>query len=160
MTATGTTSASIPTLSGTANLNVTALPGSVGALILLHAICLGGSFVILLPLGVTLLRFFNSFRFHWMLQVIATGICIIGLALAVALSVLDVEYSSFTAVHQIVGILVVFVLVLQLVLGYIHHTNFKRVGGRTWASYAHVWTGRTVIVVGMVDTVLYAIFPS
>jgi hypothetical protein len=160
MTATGTTSTSVPTISGTTNLSTTPLPGSVGALVLLHAICLGGSFVILFPLGVSLLRFFNSVRLHWMLQIIATGICFIGLAVAVALSVMDVEYNSFTAVHQIVGILVVIVLVLQLVLGYVHHTNFKRAGGRTWASNAHIWIGRTMIVVGMVNTVLYAICPS
>lgn len=90
-----------------------------------------------------------------MLQVIATIICIIGLAVAIALSVLDVEYSSFTAVHQIVGILVVAVLIIQLVLGYSHHTIFKKVGGRTWVTYMHLWTGRAVIVIGMIDTVLY-----
>jgi hypothetical protein len=155
MTATETTSTSIPTVSGTANLATTALPGSVGALVTLHAICLGGSFVVLFPLGVGLLRFFNSFRLHWMLQAIATVICIIGLAAAVALSILDVEYSSFTAAHQIIGFLVIVVLMLQLVLGYAHHATYKRVGGRTWATYMHLWTGRTVVVIGMINTALY-----
>lgn len=155
MTGTETTSTSVPTLSGTANLSTTALPGSVAALVILHAICLGGSFVILFPLGVSLLRFFNSSRLHWIVQVVATLICIIGLAVAVALSIMDIEYNSFTAVHQIIGILVVAVLVLQVVLGYMHHTKFKRLGGRTWVSFTHLWTGRMVIVIGMVNTVLY-----
>jgi protein-S-isoprenylcysteine O-methyltransferase Ste14 len=160
MTATQTDSTSVPSVLGTADLNTTALPGSVAALVILHAICLGGSFVILFPLGVSLLRFFNSFRLHWILQVIATLICIIGLAVAVALSVMDVEYNSFTAVHQIIGILVVAVLVLQVVLGYMHHKKFKKVGGRTWVSYAHLWTGRAVVIVGMVNAVLYVTSPS
>jgi hypothetical protein len=46
-------------------------------------------------------------------------------------------------------------LILQVILGYMHHTNFKRVGGRTWVSFTHMWTGRMVIIVGMVNTVLY-----
>jgi Eukaryotic cytochrome b561 len=157
MSATQTNSTSIPSISGTANLNTTALPGSVAALVLLHAICLGGSFIILFPLGVGLLRFFDSFRLHWMLQIIATVACIIGLAVAVVLSVMDVEYDSFNTAHQVVGILVVAALFFQAALGYIHHKNFKKVGGRTWASYAHLWTGRIVILAGMVNTVLYVI---
>jgi hypothetical protein len=157
MSATQTNSTSIPSITGTANLNTTALPGSVAALVLLHAIGLGGSFIILFPLGVSLLTFFDSFRLHWMLQIIVTVICIIGLALAVVLSVMDVEYSSFNTAHQVIGILVVAILTFQAVLGYIHHKNFKKVHGRTWASYAHLWTGRMVILAGMVNTVLYVI---
>jgi hypothetical protein len=155
MIATQTNSTSIPSVSGTANINTTALPGSVAALVVLHAILLGGSFIILFPLGVSFLRFFNSFTLHWVLQVITAVICIVGLAVAVALSVIDLEYNSFTATHQIIGMLVVAAVVLQVVLGYLHHKNFK-VSGRTWASYAHLWTGRTVIIVGMINTVLYA----
>jgi predicted ferric reductase len=148
MSATQTHSTSIPSVSGTANLNTTVLPGSVAALVLLHAICLGGSFIILFPLGTSLLRFFNSFGLHWMLQIIATVICIIGLAVAVVLSVMGVEYDSFNIAHQVIGILVVAVLFFQIVLGHI---------GRTWASYAHLWTGRIAILAGMVNTVLYVI---
>ena len=157
MTATQTNSTSIPYVSGTANLNATDLPGSVAALVILHAICLSGSFLILFPLGVSLLRFFNSFRFHWILQIIATVVCIIGLVVAIAFSVMDFEYNSFSAAHQIIGILVVVALIFQAVLGFMHHKNFKRVGGRTWMSYAHLWTGRAVIIVGMVNAVLYVI---
>lgn len=155
MIATQTNSTSIPSVSGTANINTTGLPGSVAALEVLHAILLGGSFIFLFPLGVGFLRFFNSFTLHWALQVIAATICIVGLAVAVALSVIDLEYSSFTATHQIIGMLVVAVVVFQVMLGYLHHKNFK-VRGRTWASYAHLWTGRTIIIVGMINTVLYA----
>jgi hypothetical protein len=155
MIATQTNSTSIPSVSGTANTNTTALPGSVAVLVVLHAILLGGSFILLFPLGVSFLRFFNSFTLHWMLQATTAIICIVGLAVAVALSVIDLEYNSFTATHQIIGMLVVAAVVFQVVLGYLHHKNFK-VGGRTWASYAHLWTGRTVIMVGMINMVLYA----
>lgn len=155
MIATQTNSTSIPSVSGTANTNTTALPGSAAVLVVLHAILLGGSFILLFPLGVSFLRFFNSFTLHWMLQAITAIICIVGLAVAVALSVIDLEYNSFTATHQIIGMLAVAAVVFQVVLGYLHHKNFK-VGGRTWASYTHLWTGRTVIIVGMINTVLYA----
>jgi hypothetical protein len=89
-----------------------------------------------------------------MLQIIATVIRIISLAVAVVLSVIDVEYDSFNTAYQVIGILVVAALFFQAVLRYIHHKNFKEVCGRTWTSYAHLWTGR---IAGMVNTVLYAI---
>lgn len=120
-------------------------------------ICLSDSFIILFPLGVSLLRFLDSFRLHWMLQTIATVICIIGLAVAVVLSVIDIECDSFNTAYQVIGILVVAALFFQAILRYIHHKNFKEVCGRTWTSYAHLWTGRIVILAGMVNTVLYAI---
>ena len=42
-----------------------------------------------------------------MLQVITTMICIVSLGVAVILSVIGIEYNSFTATQQIIGMLVV-----------------------------------------------------
>lgn len=143
-----------PALSGTLNINTKALPSSVAVLVIIHAICLGGAFVFVFPLGIVILRWFASVRFHWMLQVFAVVASAVGLAFAIVLSVMDPEYKGLDEGHQVIGIVVVAALFLQAALGYVHHANYKKCEQRTWASHAHLWTGRVVIVVGMLNTVL------
>lgn len=143
-----------PAVSGTLNINTKALPGSVAVLVIIHAICLGGAFVFLFPLGIVILRWFASVRFHWMLQVFAVVVSAVGLAFAIVLSIMDPEYKGLDEGHQVIGIVVVAALFLQGALGYVHHANYKKCERRTWASHAHLWTGRVVIVVGMLNTVL------
>ena len=148
------TTATTPAISGTLNINTKALPGSVAILVIIHAICLGGAFVFVFPLGIVILRWFASVRFHWMLQVFAVAASTFGLAVAIVLSIMDPEYKGLDEGHQIIGIVVVVALFLQAALGYVHHANYKKYEGRTWASHAHLWTGRVVIVVGMLNAVL------
>ncbi len=89
-----------------------------------------------------------------MLQIFATVVCVLGLVIAIAFSAMDPEYSGFDQGHQIIGIVAVVALVVQALLGYQHHRNYKRTGQRTLVSHSHVWIGRTVIVLGMVNAVL------
>lgn len=156
MTATLLTSntTTIPSISGTSNINVKPLPSSVPTLIIIHAICLGGAFLLLFPLGVIALRWFSTVKFHWMLQLLAAFICVIGLCIAIALSVMDPEYMDFGEAHQVIGIVVVVAVMIQALLGYWHHRNYKKVGERTWVSHSHLWVGRLVIVAGMINAVL------
>ena len=155
MTAIRSDSTAIPSIYGKSNTNLKPLPGSVSTLVIIHAICLAGSFLLLFPLGVVALRWFGWFRSHWMLQILATLLCVIGLIVAIALSTMDPEYASIDESHQIIGIVAVAALIFQAVLGYLHHRNYKISGGRTWFSYSHLWVGRMVIVLGMVNAVLY-----
>lgn len=150
----------IPSISGTSDVDVTPLPSSVPALIIIHAVCLAGSFLLLFPLGVVALRWFGRIRWHWMLQVLATLVCIVGLAIAIAFSVMDPEYVSFNEAHQIIGIVVVAALIIQVGLGYFHHKSYQRLGRRSWISHSHLWMGRVAMILGMVNAVLYVkIFP-
>jgi hypothetical protein len=156
MTATGSNdSTAIPSISGTSNINVKPLPGSISVLVIIHAVCLAGSFLLLFPLGVVVLRWFGRFKWHWMLQIVATFICVIGLVIAVVLSIMDPEYVFFSEGHQIIGIVVVAALIVQALLGYLHHRDYTKLGRRTWFSHSHLWVGRVVIVMGMINAVLY-----
>ena len=89
-----------------------------------------------------------------MLQVFAILVCVIGLVVALAFSAMDPEYSSFNEGHQIIGIVAVLALVVQALLGYKHHRDFKKTGRRTAVSLAHLWLGRIVMALGMVNTIL------
>ena len=89
-----------------------------------------------------------------MLQIFATAVCVLGLVIAIAFSAVDPEYSAFNQGHQIIGILAVVGLLIQALLGYQHHRNFKKTGRRTVVSNSHLWLGRVVIVFGMLNAVL------
>lgn len=154
MTATRANSTAIPSISGKADTSVTPLPSSVAALIIIHAVCLAGSFLLLFPLGVIALRWFKSVKIHWMLQIFATVVCVLGLIIAIAFSAMDPEYKTFDQGHQIIGILAVIALIVQALLGYQHHRNYKKTGHRTVVSHTHLWIGRTVVVLGMLNAVL------
>jgi len=144
----------IPTITGKSNINAKPLPASVSGLVIVHAICLAGSFLLLFPAGVILLRFFGSVRFHWMLQVFALCVCVLGLVIAIVFSVMDPEFSSFDSAHQILGIIAVVALAVQAFLGYRHHHQYKKIGQRTWVSHSHIWVGRVVVILGMVNGIL------
>jgi hypothetical protein len=53
--------------------------------------------------------------------------------------------------HPVIGI-VVFVMVLaQPVLGRLHHNGYMATGGRTAFSHAHMWVGRVLITLGVIN---------
>lgn len=145
----------IPSIAGNYDLDVIPLPDAVPTFIIIHAICFAGSFFLLFPLGVVALRWFGRVRWHWMLQALATLICVLGFAMAFAFSFMDPEYHSFNESHQVIGIIVVAALIVQVCLGYSHHRNYQKLAQRTWVSISHLWVGRVVIVLGMVNAILY-----
>jgi hypothetical protein len=49
------------------------------------------------------------------------------------------------------GIIIVCLLPLQGVLGQMHHRQFLITGTRSAWSYAHIWFGRIVIILGIVN---------
>lgn len=59
--------------------------------------------------------------------------------------------SSPTNAHPIIGIVVFAMLLVQPLLGYIHHRQFKRYQRRKIASYLHLWDGRIAIVLGIIN---------
>ena len=153
MTATRSNSTAVPSIIGKSNIHVKPLPGSVSTLVIVHAVCLAGSFLLLFPLGVVALRWFSSFKYHWVIQILAALICVIGFILAIALSAMDPEYDSFNQAHQIIGIIAVCSLIIQVLLGYSHHQKYKKYEQRTWTSHGHVWVGRVLVGLGMFNAV-------
>jgi Eukaryotic cytochrome b561 len=156
MTATQNAQTTLPHISGTSNVATRAQGSAYRALVVLHALLLGVAFIVVFPLGVIGLRWkwSVSFGVHWITQSIASIAAFVGLAVAIALSIVGIEYDGFDEGHQILGIVVVALLVLQITAGYIHHARFKVLGRRTSVSYAHLWLGRIVIYGGMLNAIL------
>lgn len=110
----------------------------------LHGLILGVAFLLLFPVGVLALRSGNvkAFRYHWALQIAASGLTIFGLILGLILR------RKIDTTHQVLGVSVVAALAIQGVLGWRHHIVFLRLHRRTWLSHSHIWLGRLVMIGG------------
>jgi hypothetical protein len=58
---------------------------------------------------------------------------------------------ELTTYHAIIGLFVTGALLLQPLLGLLHHLLFKRHNRKNGATYAHVWWGRAVITLGIIN---------
>lgn len=58
---------------------------------------------------------------------------------------------KYTTTHTIMGTVVVCLLFIQPALGFLHHRHFRRHQARGPVSYAHIWYGRLLIVVGIIN---------
>ena len=124
-------------------------------LVVLHAVILTGAFGIAMPLAVILLRISRfGFKPHWILQSLALGASLVGLAIAIYMSAKSTAFGHFDAAHQILGILIVTLLLPQAFLGRAHHVQFRRTKRRALVSYLHLWSGRAVIALGMLNAIL------
>jgi hypothetical protein len=145
-----------PAISGPYNVAVRSQAQYYKDLVYVHAVLLGFAFVIVFPFGVIglRLRWRFAFRVHSILQSIATVASVAGLGIAIALSVVGVQYDGFDEAHQVFGIIIVALLASQVVGGLWHHRRFQKTGRRFIISYAHMLLGRIVIYSGMVNAIL------
>ncbi|KPI35299.1 uncharacterized protein AB675_9960 [Cyphellophora attinorum] len=145
-----------PAISGPYNVAVRSQAQYYKDLVYVHAVLLGLAFVIVFPFGVIglRLRWKFAFRVHFVLQSIATVASVAGLAIAIALSVVGVQYDGFDEAHQVFGIIIVALLAAQVVGGLWHHRRFQKNGRRFVISYAHMLLGRILIYSGMVNAIL------
>ncbi|KAK5707945.1 hypothetical protein LTR97_000484 [Elasticomyces elasticus] len=116
-----------------------------------HAICASIAFVGLFPIGAIIVRvagFKNLVWVHVATQTIALAVFIaaVGLGLYIATS-----GNQLNEAHPIIGLVLFVVLFFQPIFGWMHHRLFKKHGGRTAWSYAHLTVGRGAIVLGMIN---------
>jgi hypothetical protein len=53
--------------------------------------------------------------------------------------------------HAIVGLVVVGSLLFQPISGFVHHLRHKRSGRPNIATYSHIWWGRAIVALGIVN---------
>lgn len=66
----------------------------------------------------------------------------------------------FTSPHQIIGMVVVAFLIAQFCLGFLHHVEFQKTNMPTKYGKIHLWLGRGVLFLGVVNLFLYGILFS
>ncbi|KAK3694700.1 hypothetical protein B0T22DRAFT_79219 [Podospora appendiculata] len=121
---------------------------SGGGAIAFHGIVLTLVFVILYPLGSLLMPLRGSWVLHGVWQGISFILMLVGFG--IGLHEADERDELFKQSHTILGTVVVCLLLIQPVLGYLHHRHFVAHQRRGAVSYVHIWYGRVLMVMGVV----------
>lgn len=108
----------------------------------LHGFLMSISFLCFFPAGIFVIRSGSpkAFRYHWILQLSASSIVLLGVFLGLYLA------PEISTIHQRVGLIIALSVVAQGLLGWRHHMVFLRIRRRTWLSYSHIWVGRFVML--------------
>ncbi|KAK4168211.1 hypothetical protein QBC43DRAFT_296882 [Cladorrhinum sp. PSN259] len=117
---------------------------------IIHAVVMIVCFIGLLPLGVIFLRVMCRVRWHAVNQSLALVGIVIGAGLGIYDSMRYNRSKKFNTAHQIIGLLVTILMVVQFFLGFVHHRIYKQTHQTTRFAPIHVWLGRIVIVVAVV----------
>ncbi|KAH0538585.1 hypothetical protein FGG08_004835 [Glutinoglossum americanum] len=116
---------------------------------LFHALFMSSVFVFLYPLGIICARVFGWVRFHVIKMIFATILAFTGFFLAVYMSTWYNKSRYWNTPHQIIGLLVMIAIVVQIVMGFMHHR--QRSEERTPKVRAHSWIGQGVLLVGIIN---------
>jgi hypothetical protein len=87
---------------------------------------------------------------HGIFQLFAYIVYIVAFGLGVWM-VNNIPYNLLDSYHPIIGIVVFVLLFFQPILGFVHHLQYKKHSRRTIWSYGHLWLGRIVITLGMIN---------
>jgi hypothetical protein len=130
------------------------MPTDYEAVRMAHAIMAPIAFVLFFPFGAMAIRML-SFRgivwFHagWMVFTYIVVLASMGMGVWMA-----VVSQQLDTTHAIIGIAVVGSLLLQPITGLIHHLLYKKTGRANAATYPHIWWGRAVITLGIINGAL------
>ncbi|KAK0312588.1 hypothetical protein LTR01_002247 [Friedmanniomyces endolithicus] len=116
-----------------------------------HAVFACIAFVALLPMGAVVVRVAGFKMLVWIhvaieaLALVSYGVAVgLGLYLAITLNLLD-------QAHPFIGLVLSALLLMQPILGLVHHRFYKKHTGRTLWSYAHLSVGRLAIYLGLIN---------
>ncbi|TPX10073.1 uncharacterized protein E0L32_001270 [Thyridium curvatum] len=128
----------------------------------IHGILAAIAFIGLFPLGSILMRIVPG-KFAIWAHAITQIVAYIVFAAAAALGfylvhIVRIPFGNGNLLsndavnyHPIIGIVVLAALLIQPVLGLIHHARFKRLRRRQVWSYLHIWNGRIFITLGIIN---------
>ncbi|ETS81642.1 hypothetical protein PFICI_06644 [Pestalotiopsis fici W106-1] len=119
-----------------------------------HAIIMVLCFIGLYPFGILVLRLGNWVRWHAVNQGLALIGVIVGFGLGVHSSYFYNRSKGFKSGHQVLGILLFIFVIGQFVLGFMHHRIYKKTQQPTKLAPVHVWMGRVIIPVGVINAFL------
>ena len=115
------------------------------------------AWVVIFPLGSIVLRTVHS-KGAWKLHAAVQLIAMMTFITAVGIGIwLTIQWARYTPIwndpHIVIGLVIFSLMICQPVIGYIHHLIFIRRanGRRTGFGHIHVWLGRILIVLGMVN---------
>ncbi|CAK7208805.1 hypothetical protein SBRCBS47491_000225 [Sporothrix bragantina] len=122
------------------------------AILTAHAVILALVMVVLYPLGSALMPLLGKWLVHGIWQGLAYLLMWAGFALGVvAAQQRGLLYANQGRTHTILGTVVVAAMAFQPFLGLMHHRHFVRYQGRGFVSHWHIWWGRLLMVLGIIN---------
>ncbi|KAK7745437.1 hypothetical protein SLS53_002935 [Cytospora paraplurivora] len=106
-----------------------------------HGLCMAIAFAILYPLGAALMPLFNKWYIHGGVQVVTWFL----MWAAFGLGVVGAQQ------RDLLGTVVVTLLAIQPALGYLHHIHYLKNGSRGIISHGHIWWGRVLMILGVIN---------
>ncbi|KAH9885162.1 hypothetical protein F4778DRAFT_761342 [Xylariomycetidae sp. FL2044] len=116
-----------------------------------HAVIMVMAFVGVYPFGILVLRLGNWVRWHALNQVVALILIIVGSGLGFSISKTYNRTKKVNTAHQVIGILVFIFVLAQFTLGFLHHRAFKKTQQPTKLAPIHVWLGRVLVLMGVIN---------
>ena len=114
---------------------------------------MGAAFVLFMPLGVFLIHL-ASFRaaiwVHAAIQIFAYLAALAAFGLGAWMATVTGQWRPANG-HPIIGTIVIGLLVVQPFLGYIHHLIYVKDHKRTVWIYGHIWYGRALIILAVIN---------
>ncbi|KAI0004675.1 putative iron reductase domain protein [Xylariaceae sp. FL0662B] len=118
-------------------------------LIFAHGIIMAIVMVVLYPLGSVLMPLFGKWFVHAGFQSTAFLLMWAGFGLGIV-SAQRINL-NFDSVHTQLGTVVVCLMAVQPALGYVHHRHFVKHQARGIVSHGHIWYGRALMIMGIVN---------
>ncbi|KAK5663704.1 hypothetical protein OQA88_4135 [Cercophora sp. LCS_1] len=114
-----------------------------------HGVVMAVVFAALYPVGSFLMPLVGKWWLHAIWQTVAFILMWIGFGTGIKAA--NERRMLFNNAHTTFGAVVVVLLAVQPVLGWIHHQYFVRNGKRGVVSYAHIWWGRILLALGVIN---------
>ncbi|KAM5387550.1 hypothetical protein ACJA88_001902 [Fusarium oxysporum] len=114
-----------------------------------HGVIMSIVFLAGYPLGAVLMTMIGKWFIHAGWQVIVFVGMWAGFALGYVYARNDSDW--WKQAHTIMGTIVVALIGLQLILGWAHHRYFVNYGKRGLISHAHIWFGRVLMILGIIN---------
>ncbi|KAM0332193.1 hypothetical protein ACHAQA_002468 [Verticillium albo-atrum] len=127
----------------------TTTPGASPSVLLAHGVIMTIVFVAMYPIGSILMPVIGNWLVHAGWQLLAFFLMWAGFGLGVVYAK-DHGY-LFKQAHTILGTVVCALLVVQPFLGMLHHSHYKKHQARGAVSHSHIWFGRIVLLLGIVN---------
>ncbi|KAK7426351.1 hypothetical protein QQZ08_007106 [Neonectria magnoliae] len=135
--------------SGSGNAVTGSSSGASDTLATAHGIIMAIVFVIAYPLGAIAMPLIGSWLIHASWQILAFLLMWAGFGIGYVYA--RDSGSWFTNTHTRMGTVICAMISLQPILGWAHHKHFAKHQQRGLISHAHIWYGRALILIGIVN---------
>ncbi|CAM1506972.1 Fc.00g066130.m01.CDS01 [Cosmosporella sp. VM-42] len=123
--------------------------GASDTLVYAHGIIMSVVFLIGYPIGALLMPLLGKWYIHAGWQTLAFLGMWAGFGIGYRIAKLEGDW--WNEEHVQIGTIVVVLMALQPVLGFLHHRQYVKHQQRGLFSHAHIWYGRILIVLGIVN---------